>query len=31
MLKRESKFAGFTRCYIRTHLKDYPELERYLA
>ena len=31
MLKRESKFAGFTRCYIRTHLADYPELERYLA
>ena len=26
MLKREYKFAAFTRHYVRTHLRDYPEL-----
>lgn len=26
MLKREYKFAAFTRHYVRTHLQDYPEL-----
>lgn len=26
MLKREYKFAAFTRHYVRSHLQDYPEL-----
>lgn len=26
MLKREYKFAAFTRHYVRTHLQDYPDL-----
>ena len=31
MLKREAAFAGFTRCYVRDHIEDYPELAAYLA
>jgi len=30
MLKKESKFAGFTRCYVRKNLAMYPELAQYL-
>ena len=30
MLKREYKFAAFTRYYVRSHLEDYPELENYV-
>ena len=26
LLSRESAFAGFKRCYVREHAKDYPEL-----
>lgn len=31
MLKRTYKFAGFTRTYVRMHLEDYPELEKYIV
>lgn len=31
MLKREYKFAGFTRYYVRSHLDDYPELRDFLS
>lgn len=31
ILKPESAFAGFARCYIRKHLSDYPELEPCVA
>lgn len=30
MLKREAAFAGFTRCHVRDHIEDYPELAAYL-
>lgn len=31
LLKRESAFAGFKRCYIREHLKEFPELCEYIT
>lgn len=31
LLKPEAAFAGFTRCYVRRHLSDYPELAPYVA
>ena len=31
MLKRTYKFAGFTRTYVRMHLEDYPDLEKYIV
>lgn len=31
LLKPEEAFAGFTRCYVRRHLSDYPELAPYVA
>lgn len=31
MLKREYKFAAFTRYYVRSHLEDYPELKEFLT
>ena len=31
MLGRKAAFAGFTRCYVRTHLESYPELSVYLV
>ena len=31
ILKREYKFAAFTRHYVRTHLQDYPELAELLS
>ena len=30
MLRKESKFAGFTRCFARKKLEDYPELAPFL-
>lgn len=30
LLSRESEFAGFKRCYVREHAKDYPELLEFL-
>lgn len=30
LLKREAAFAAFKRCYVREHLKNYPQLEGYL-
>lgn len=30
LLKRESAFAGFKRCYVREHAKEYPELMCFL-
>lgn len=30
LLKRESPFAAFKRCYIREHLEKYPKLEKYI-
>ncbi len=30
ILKRESAFAAFKRCYIREHLTEYPMLKQYL-
>lgn len=30
MLKRTEAFAGFTRCYVRNHLSEYPKLAAYL-
>lgn len=31
MLKPESKFAGFARCYVRKHIDRYPSLAPYVA
>lgn len=31
MLGKEAAFAGFTRCYVRKHLDEYPGLEQYVA
>lgn len=31
MLSRSYKFAGFTRTYVREHLKDYPDLEEFVS
>lgn len=31
MLSKEAAFAGFTRCYVREHLDEYPGLEKYVA
>lgn len=30
LLKRESAFAAFKRCYIREHLSEYPQLRNYI-
>lgn len=30
LLRRETAFAGFKRCYVREHLKEFPELSQYL-
>ena len=30
MLSRSSKFAGFTRTYVRQHLEEYPEFAPYV-
>ena len=31
LLRRESRFAAFKRCYVREHLQEFPELEAYIA
>ena len=31
LLRRESAFAAFKRCYVREHLADYPDLEEFVA
>lgn len=30
LLRRESAFAAFKRCYVRKHIKEYPELQKYV-
>ena len=30
LLKRESAFAAFKRCYVREHLNEYPQLSHYI-
>lgn len=30
MLRRESAFAAFKRCYVRDHAMEYPELQQYV-
>ena len=30
LLKRESAFAAFKRCYVREHTDEYPQLQKYL-
>ncbi len=30
LLKRESAFAAFKRCYVREHLSEYPSLKTYI-
>ncbi|MDO4340900.1 MAG: hypothetical protein Q4C91_22935 [Eubacteriales bacterium] len=31
LLRRESSFAAFKRCYVRENLKEYPQLAEYVA
>lgn len=31
LLRRESAFAAFKRCYVREHATEYPELQKYVA
>lgn len=31
LLRRESEFAAFKRCYVRNHMDMFPELEEYIA
>ncbi len=31
MLRRESAFAAFKRCYVRDHAMEYPELQQYVS
>lgn len=30
LLRRESAFAAFKRCYVREHANEYPELQKYV-
>lgn len=30
LLKRESAFAAFKRCYVREHIEEYPQLKDYI-
>lgn len=30
LLRRESAFAAFKRCYVRVHAEEYPQLQQYL-
>ncbi len=30
LLRRESAFAAFKRCYVRAHAREYPQLQKYL-
>ena len=31
LLRRESAFAAFKRCFVRQHAKEYPKLQQYVA
>ena len=31
LLKRDTAFAGFKRCYVRERAEQYPELQKYIA
>lgn len=31
LLRRESAFAAFKRCYVREHAAEYPQLQQYVA
>ncbi len=31
LLRRESAFAAFKRCYVRNHISEYPQLQKYAA
>ena len=31
LLRRETAFAAFKRCYVREHIKEYPQLEQYIT
>lgn len=31
LLRRESAFAAFKRCFVRQHAKEYPQLQQYVA
>lgn len=31
LLRRESAFAAFKRCYVRDHAAEYPELQQYVT
>ena len=31
LLRRESAFAAFKRCYVREHAAEYPQLQKYVA
>ena len=31
LLQRESAFAGFKRCYVREHMAEFPELQKYVT
>lgn len=31
LLRRESAFAAFKRCYVREHVKEYPQLQKYVS
>ncbi len=31
LLRRESAFAAFKRCYVRNHISKYPQLQKYTA
>lgn len=30
LLRRESAFAAFKRCYVREHVREYPDLQQYV-
>lgn len=30
LLRRESAFAAFKRCYVREHAAEYPDLQKYV-
>lgn len=30
LLRRETAFAAFKRCYVREHPTEYPELQQYV-
>lgn len=31
LLRRESAFAAFKRCYVREHAAEYPQLQEFVA